>query len=293
MKKIATQKFPFSVFSEPSEPFPIMWLQNPKHVMEGQVHFAEEEKRYYLNYQGEKNNFNPLCDAALAYMKNELGGYPDRHDPLPFRWVIRDPTNTSPTHGHVFHGSVFVAGKMWSGETEGVSIQFNMPNFPGMGFGRHGTKLIPPIRVSQKFNWTVLDDEGFEQLMFRLFFEMSSEYDDVQWLQKTRAADSGRDISAVRVENSNRVLIQARHQQSSITAPDVNDVVVKSETWNPKFDEVIVVTTSSFTQEAVRWVDNHNQNPGERPTVKLEPYGHIEVLLIKYPYLISHLGLRN
>lgn len=162
-----------------------------------------------------------------------------------------------------------------------------------MGFARIGIKLKPPLRVSQPFDWSVLDDEGFERLMFRLFSEMTDEYDNVQWLQKTRAADSGRDISANRIKNNNRVLIQARHQENSIAAPDVNDLVVKAETWNPPFQEVVILATSAFTQEAVRWVDNHNANHGNRPIVKLEPHGHLEVLLTRHPYLISHMGLRK
>ena len=161
--------------------------------------------------------------------------------------------------------------------------------FPRHVFQRNRTNA-DVANQDQKFNWSVLDDEEFERLMFRLFFEL--EFDNVQWLQKTRAADSGRDISAERLENGNRVLIQARHQKASVNAPDVNDIVVKAETWNPAFDEVIIVTTSSFTQEAIRWAENHNANPGERPTVTLEPHGHIEVMLTQYPALISHLGLR-
>ena len=99
--------------------------------------------------------------------------------------------------------------------------------------------------VDRQFDWDALDDEGFKRLMFRLFCEL--DFDNVQWLQHRLALHhSGPDISAERATNKNRVLIQARHQSGSITAPDVNDVVVKAATWNPKFAAVIIVTTSTF-----------------------------------------------
>lgn len=135
----------------------------------------------------------------------------------------------------------------------------------------------------------MLDPDGFERLMFRLYTELE-EFENVQRLQKVNAPDSGRDISAVRVKNGDRVLIQARHQKPSLNADHVNAIVVKAETWNPPFNEVIILTTSAFTEQAVRWTENHNA--GVRPTVTLEPGGHLEVMLSRNPSLISHLGLR-
>lgn len=288
----ATEKFPFKIFLNPPTVLPVMWLQNPRDLMDGNQFWAPEEKRIYIRLKDEKIVFESLLDAALELMERELGGFPDRHDPLPFRWVITNSLEKG--GGNIIGGNVHVPGKAFSGKNEGVSISFNIGmGFPQMGFSKIGVKLKPPIRVCIPFNWSVLDDEGFERLMFRLFFEMEDKYDNVEWLQKTRAADSGRDISAIRLENGNRLLIQARHQISSITAPDVNTLVVKAETWNPAFQEVVIVTSSTFTQEAVRWIDNHNTNPGNRPIVKAEPCGHLEVLLTKHPYLISHLGLRG
>jgi len=279
--------YPFTLFGRGSpEPKPHMWLQNVRDRGHGPSgHFCAEDRRIYIDFN-RGVLYEPLCHAALDLMERDLGGHPDRFDPMGFTWIISDEFKSA----HIYHGNVFVNGQAWSGENEGISLQFNMPNFQSLGLSVIGRTLILPLRTSQKFNWDVLDDEGFERLLFRLFFEL--EFDNVQWLQKTRAADSGRDISAERLENGNRVLIQARHQSSSITAPDVNTVVVKAETWNPKFDEVIIVTTSSFTQEAVRWVESHNANPGERPIVTLEPHGHLEVMLSRHPGLISHLGLR-
>ncbi len=263
-----------------------MWLQSARDSGYGPSgHFCAEDRRVEVDFT-RGALYDPLCHAALDLMERDLGGHPDSFDPMGFRWIITSDYRSS----HILNGNVFVNGMARSGENEGICLQFNMPNYQSLGLCVFGRKLLLPLRTSQKFNWDVLDDEGFERLMFRLFFEL--DFDNVRWLQKTRAADSGRDISAERTTSGNRVLIQARHQSASITAPDINDVVVKAETWNPKFDEVIVVTTSAFTQEAVRWVDNHNANPGQRPIVTLEPHGHLEVMLSRHPELISHLGLR-
>ena len=100
----------------------------------------------------------------------------------------------------------------------------------------------------------------------QLFLEMNDTYDDVEWLQNTRAADSGCNISETRIENDSRVLIRARHQGASVPTPEVNDIVVKAETWNPPFQEVILIT-SAFTREAVRWIENHNANTGNLQTL--------------------------
>lgn len=100
----ATDKFPFSIFSEPPDVLPIMWLQNPRDVMDGNNYRAPEEKRIYIKLEKGKRSFDPLCDAALELMERELGGHPDRHDPLPSRWII---TNSKEDVVHVIHGSVY------------------------------------------------------------------------------------------------------------------------------------------------------------------------------------------
>ena len=263
----------------------LSWLQNPRDPkVEGSKHFCEEERRVHLDWS--KGGYDPLGFAFVELMERDLGGHPDYHAPMQFNWIITSED---------FRSSWITGGQVWTntgriGDEPLIGISFQIPNFQSLGFAIRG-ELVPPLRTARPFNWSVLDDEGFERLMFRLFFELE-DFDNVQWLQKTRAADSGRDISAERLSNGARVMIQARHQKVSINATAVNDVVVKAETWNPKFDEVIIVTTSAFTQEAIRWVDSLNANPGERPTVVMEPSGHLEVKLSSHPELISHLGLR-
>jgi len=266
-----------------------MWLQSARDGGHGgNAHFAPPERRIYISL-GSGHGFDALCDAALDLMEREVGGHPDRHDPVGFKWIV---TQDEKLGGHVFAGSVYVVDRAFSGENEGVTLQFILPGFPEMGFGRIGRRLRLPVRTSQPFDWTAVNDDDFERLMFRLLFDMDDEFDNVQWLQRTRSPDSGRDISATRVQGGNRVMVQARHQQASITLPDVNDLLGKAQTWNPPFHEVMIMTTSAFTEQAVRFAENHNANPGTRPTLRLEPHGHLEVMLSRRPHLIAHLGLR-
>ena len=276
-------KFPFSLLGKPPAKPPSMWLQSPSDPAPAPV-----DRRIYINLQAQKRPYEALCQAALELMERELDGHTDRHDPLGFLWIITPQANTS----YRFFGNVYVAGPMSSGNEKGLSLQFQISN-SAIGLGILGPQLKLPIRVSQPFDWSVLDDQGFERLLHRLYFELDEEFDNVCWLQKTRAPDSGRDISATKKGDGARVLIQARHQKASLKARDVNDVVVKAETWSPSFNEVIVATTSTFTQEAVRWVDNHNSKHAGRPRVTLEPNGHLEVMLTRRPHLIAHLGLRK
>jgi len=263
------------------------WFQNPRDRMDGHSRWAPEDKRVYFRID-KKDNYASLCDAALAFMKREVGGYSDKFDPTHFKMII----STGGGGGLNWDGRFFVNGEAQSGGKKGLCIQIELNGGKPLSIPRLGVEFIMPIRTFYPLNWSVIDDVEFERLMFKLFSELDDEYSNVQWLQKTNAPDGGRDISAIRNSNGNRILIQARHQKKSSSAADVNEIVVKAETWIPKFDEVMIVTTSAFTQEAIRWTETHNQDPGNRPIVSLEPSGHLEVMLIKKPYLISHSRLR-
>lgn len=270
--------YPFVLFMAPPDELPEMWvegLQNPG-------------ERILLALQWKKGDTDPFCDAVLELMIRERGGYPDRHDPIRFKvWSRRGLVSQVAT------GCACVVGTGTRGGEKGITVQFHIDGQTQVVVSRWGQAIIPPLNASHPFKWAVLDDEGFERLMYRLFCARTDEFQDVQWLQKTRAADSGRDISAVRRSTGARVLIQARHQQASLADTDISDVVVKAETWEPRFDEVIIVTTSAFTQGAVRWTELHNIRHLNRPRVSLEPHGHLEVLLSSHPQLIAHTGLRS
>jgi hypothetical protein len=53
-------------------------------------------------------------------------------------------------------------------------------------------------RVPTALDFSVLDDEGFERLIFSLLSSTDG-YENVSWLMETRAADRGRDLSVDRV----------------------------------------------------------------------------------------------
>lgn len=57
------------------------------------------------------------------------------------------------------------------------------------------------------------------------------------------------------------------------------------------FDEIIISTTATFTQNAIRWKEQINKNR-TRPSVGYEPHSRLEVKLSRRPHLIAHLGLR-
>jgi hypothetical protein len=53
---------------------------------------------------------------------------------------------------------------------------------------------------------------------------------------------------------------------------------------------LIFATTGSFTQEAVRWVDDHNL-AAKRPDITLWSSNELEALLRKWPAVVAEFGL--
>jgi len=273
----------------------IVWLQRPEHTSDENQYWAEEEKRLYIDLKSSLNPLNAIFSVVIRYMDRELGGYPDLHDPLPFRIVSKQGVDAKSSH--VLNGMTYVNGIAKSGETKGFGLSFNCAGgtiygYTYFGNNNEGIELKLPIRASKAFNWTVLTPEDFERLMYRLYCQMDGVFENIQWLQKLNAPDGGRDISAIRITNENRVLIQAKHQKASLNDTDVGNILLKAEKWNPPFQEVIIVTTSAFTRDAIQWAEAHNENKYGRPIIRLEPSGHLEVMLAKHPSLLSHSGLR-
>lgn len=60
------------------------------------------------------------------------------------------------------------------------------------------TVAKPSVRVATALNWTALDDETFERLIFCLISDAPG-YENPAWLTRTRAPDRGRDLSVTRV----------------------------------------------------------------------------------------------
>ena len=75
----------------------------------------------------------------------------------------------------------------------------------------------PVGSASIRLDWTVLNAEDFERLMYQLISE-APEYENTQWLQRTHAPDRGRDLSTYRAGSDSlagvrryRTIIQCKH----------------------------------------------------------------------------------
>lgn len=154
--------------------------------------------------------------------------------------------------------------------------------------------------VTTELRWNILDDDGFERLVFNLA-SAADDYRNVRWLMKTNAADKGRDISADRLVNDSlsgtrfqRVIIQVRHWLTNSLRPqDISDVVAKVSLWEPPLVHVLIMVTSGWlTADAVRWIENHNSK-GSLPAIEMWPQSHVELLLSARPDLVATFNLRR
>lgn len=158
----------------------------------------------------------------------------------------------------------------------------------------------PTGPVSTQLAWDALDDEGFERLVYNLLLNASG-YENPRWLQKTRAADKGRDLSVDRViadplgdTRRERVIMQCRHRlASSISVDDCAVIVAQMALWEPPHVDVLIFATSSrFTADAIQWIEGHNE-AGKSPRVEMWPSSHLETLLATRPALVREFGLRR
>ncbi len=158
----------------------------------------------------------------------------------------------------------------------------------------------PSGPVSTELAWDVLDDEGFERLMYNLLLTANG-YENPQWLMKTRAADKGRDLSVDRVVSDalgdtrrERVIVQCRHWLTKSTSPDeAAAVVAQMALWEPpRVDALIIATSGLFTGDAVSWIEKHNE-AGKSPRVEMWPKTRLETLLASRSTLVREFGLRR
>jgi hypothetical protein len=156
----------------------------------------------------------------------------------------------------------------------------------------------PAGPVTTALDWSALDDEGFDRLIFNLISDASG-YDNPQWLTKTRAADRGRDLSIDRTAADSlggtrrtRVMIQCKHWTSRSVGPtDAAEAITKAQLWTAApFDVVVVATSGRFSSDAVAWIENHNLS--NRLQVEMWPESHLELLLATRPALVEEFGLR-
>jgi hypothetical protein len=157
----------------------------------------------------------------------------------------------------------------------------------------------PTGPVSTKLAWGVLDDEGFERLIYNLINDAPG-YENPQWLMRTNAPDRGRDLSVDRVVRDSlsgvtrqRVIIQCKHWLSKSVAPsDVANALTAVTLWEPPPVDVLIVATSGrFTQDAVQWIEKHSHDR-LRPAVEPWPETHLESLLAQRPPLVTEFELR-
>ncbi|MGI8537515.1 MAG: restriction endonuclease [Mycobacteriales bacterium] len=147
--------------------------------------------------------------------------------------------------------------------------------------------------------WDRVDDAGFERLLYDLLRDLPG-HQNVQWLQRTRAADRGRDLSCERVTETGagstrteRVIVQAKHWLSkSVGAAEISANVTNMALQAPPVVRVLIAATSgAFTLDAVEWVERHNDKAAT-PFIELWPHSHLEMLLAQRPALAAAHGLR-
>ncbi|QFU86615.1 restriction endonuclease [Amycolatopsis sp. YIM 10] len=159
----------------------------------------------------------------------------------------------------------------------------------------------PAGRAAQvQWDWERINPDGFERLLARLL-EQSGSYVRITRLMNTNAADAGRDIQAYRRVNDGlvsdryeRTIVQAKHwPKRGIGPSEIADLVhAKLPLWEGEpVRGLIVATSGSFTQDAVRWVDNHNR-AAKRPDIVLWSSSELEMLLRKWPQAATGLERR-
>jgi hypothetical protein len=159
---------------------------------------------------------------------------------------------------------------------------------------------LTTVRIPVKLNWTAIDAEDFERLMFTLITTTSG-YEHAEWLQHTNATDRGRDLSVYRVTNDllfgplrARVVIQCKHwQRNSVGLAEIGQLRDQMDLWHsPRVDSLVVASTGQFTTDAVDWVEKHNQKD-KSLKISMWSASHLEHLLASRSDLISQFNLKN
>lgn len=153
--------------------------------------------------------------------------------------------------------------------------------------------------VATKLNWERLVDEEFERLIFAIISSEPS-YENLEWLTKTNAPDSGRDLSAYRVHSDPisgshrvRLIIQCKHWQSKSVRPsDIATLREQLSTWEPpRVDVCVVATSGRFTTEAIRIIEQQNQSD-RALRIEMWADSHLERILASKPHIIATFELR-
>ena len=158
----------------------------------------------------------------------------------------------------------------------------------------------PKGPISTALDWSSLDDEGFERLIFTLISDTTG-YENPEWLMQTRAPDRGRDLSVMRVIQDElsgtlrlRVIIQCKHWLSrSVNVAEVATAKEQMALWPaPRVDVLVFATSGRFTSDAVAAIETHNA-ARSLPRIEMWPESHLERLLAARPAVIAEFGLRG
>jgi hypothetical protein len=157
----------------------------------------------------------------------------------------------------------------------------------------------PSGAIVTKLNWSKLNAEGFERLIFALI-SAEDGYENPEWLMRTNAPDQGRDLSVTRVVFDrlsgtfrHRVIIQCRHWlDRSVSLSDVTTLKEQMDLWGePRVDVLIIATSGRFTADTVRWIEKHNASD-RALRIEMWPESHLERLLASRSTLIAEFSLR-
>jgi Restriction endonuclease len=148
-------------------------------------------------------------------------------------------------------------------------------------------------RVPTALDFSVLDDERFERLIFSLFSSTDG-YENVSWLMETRAADRGRDLAVDRVTVDTlagtireRIIVQCKAWRRSLSPTDCQAAIAPLSLWEPpEIDVLIIATTGRFSADAVMWIERHN-NDGARPKIQPWANSNLETMLASRSDLIT------
>lgn len=175
--------------------------------------------------------------------------------------------------------------------------QFDPLPVPDIDIG-YLARQNPQGEATSSLPWKNLSADGFERVLFDLFRTLDY-HQNVQWLQRTNAADGGRDLSCERVvetgpgaTRTERVIIQAKHWTQSVGPNEIAQNVYLMRNQSPPIVNVLIFATSSaFTKDAISWAENWNAS-GDAPYVELWPHSRLEALLAMRPGLAAAHGLR-
>ena len=94
-------------------------------------------------------------------------------------------------------------------------------------------------RVPTALDFSGLNDEGFERLIFSLLSSTDG-YENVSWLTETRAADRGRDLAVDRVTVDilagtirERIIVQCKAWRRSLSPTDCQAAIAPLSLWEP------------------------------------------------------------